>query len=552
MLAPGRRGVAAVLALCGACAVLLARQRVGGAGAGAGGELLQLGPRAYLPRQVLLAPPEQVPSSARLPEDAGPEDATSPEDALEIASRRIDEAYEELRRRHERLLREEEEFDMDRTGDSLERRAHQERLEAAAKELAEYARLLNSKKESIDARRRQLEIAAGSPYIAYADAVGRAAGQQWVAPPPVENGVQMNINVQHHKRGPVNMNINVDDRNAEDWDDEEDYDDAEAPFSPDETMIRNRLPLNPAVVRADEKQALKGAAGTAKLTAEEKTEGKAMLQHIRNKIDAAVASQGSKKGSKTADAGKAASSRKAQADHRAHRAIMKAGAAVAAHADKAAKVGKSSFAATAPVPVAAAAAHPHADKKRRTALHSGVATRGAHGAAQHSKGKIHISKAQQLVDHLPKSVLKKLQAAENAAGVGAEGPGAGSEITGWGEGAKPAQKVKGGTRRAAKVAAPAAGTALATKARGGSSSKLKPMFDFNFDGFGMKLAGEVQTWQPGAAAWYAYMPPDEVEDPLRRASLEGDGFSAAQASASAPLGLVLASALLVLGLAHRP
>ena len=93
---------------------------------------------------------------------------------------------------------------------------------------------------------------------------------------------------------------------------------------------------------------------------------------------------------------------------------------------------------------------------------------------------------------------------------------------------------------------------MATKARGGSSSKLKPMFDFNFDGFGMKLAGEVQTWQPGAAAWYAYMPPDEVEDPLRRASLEGDGFSAAQASASAPLGLVLASALLVLGLAHRP
>jgi GTPase SAR1 family protein len=50
-----------------------------------------------------------------------------------------DEAYEELRRRHERLLREEKELDKDRTADARERRLHQERLEAAAKDLAEYA-----------------------------------------------------------------------------------------------------------------------------------------------------------------------------------------------------------------------------------------------------------------------------------------------------------------------------------------------------------------------------------------------------------------------------
>eukprot|EP00961_Rhodomonas_salina_P115975 1560684-Rhodomonas_salina.2 len=32
--------------------------------------------------------------------------------------------------------------------------------------------------------------------------------------------------------------------------------------------------------------------------------------------------------------------------------------------------------------------------------------------------------------------------------------------------------------------------------------------DLNFLGFGMKLAANV-TWQPGAAAWYAYLPEDD-------------------------------------------
>jgi len=569
------RLAASVLVLCGACVVLLTRLPVGRAA-----EMLQLGAVFYDPRQALYAAPVQVPSDVRLPHNAGPEDAMSPEDALVIASRRIDEAYEELRRRQERLLREEEELDMDRTGDSLERRMHQERLEAAANELAEYARLLNSKKEAIDARRRQLEIAASSPYIAYSDAVQKAAGEQWVVPPPVEDGVQMNINVNHHKRGPVNMNINVDDRYAKDRDDKDDKYDGEtssaaegkayeeahmsAAYRPDETMIRHRVPLDsaawtrfappaasPPAENANEGQALKGAAGKAKLTAEEQADGRAMLQHIRNKMDKAMESQGSKMGK----ARKAGSSRKMQDGHRAHRAI-KSRAAAPAHAEKAAKVSKSDFAATLPVPAGtastAAAAPGHADKNRRSTLHSGAAAAveaagGAHGIVQPGKGKIRISQAQQLVDHLPKSVLKKLQVAENAAGVGAEGPGGGSEITGWGEGAKPAaQKAKTG-----KAPAPAARTALAKKGLRGS--KLKPMFDFNFDGFGMKLAGEVQTWQPGAAAWYAYVPPEEQDDQMRRSSLEVDGYSAARpAGAGASLGFVVASVLLVLGLARRP
>jgi hypothetical protein len=576
------RLAASVLVLCGACVVLLTRLQVGRPAV-----LLKLGAVFYDPRQALYAPPMQVPSDLRLPHNAGPEDAMSPEDALVIASRRIDEAYEELRRRQERLLREEEEFDMDRTGDSLERRTHQERLEAAAKELAEYARLLNSKKEAIDARRRQLEIAASSPYIAYSDAVQKAAGEQWVVPPPVQDGVQMNINVNHHKRGPVNMNINVDDRYAEDRDDKDDKYDGETPsaaegkayeeahmsaaYRPDETMIRHQVPLDsaawtrfappaasppaasPPARNSNEGRALKGAAGKAKLTAEEQADGRAMLQHIRNKMDKAMESQGSKMGK----ARKAGSSRKTQDGHRAHRAI-KSRAAAPAHAEKAAKVSNSDFAPTVPVPAGTPAAAPgHADKKRRSTLHSGAAAAveaagGAHGIVHPGKGKIRISKAQQLVDHLPKSVLKKLQVAENAAGVGAEGPGGGSEITGWGEGAKPAaQKAKAGKPRAAKAPAPAAGTALEKKGLGGS--KLKPMFDFNFDGFGMKLAGEVQTWQPGAAAWYAYVPPEEQDDQMRRSSLEVDGYSAARpAGAGASLGFVVASALLVLGLARRP
>ena len=566
------RLAASVLVLSGACVVLLTRLQVVRSA-----ELLQLEAVLYDPRQALYSPPVQVPSDVRLPHNAGPEDAMSPEDALVIASRRIDEAYEELRRRHERLLREEEELDMDRTGDSLERRMHQERLEAAAKELAEYARLLNSKKEAIDARRRQLEMAASSPYIAYSDAVQKAAGEQWVVPPPVEDGVQMNINVNHHKRGPVNMNINVDDRYAEDDKDDKygdetpstaegkAYEEAHmsAAYRPDETMIRHQVPLDsaawtrfappaasPPAENANEGQALKGASGKAKLTAEEQADGRAMLQHIRNKMDVAMESQGSKMGK----AGKAASSRKAQAGHRAHRAI-KSRAAAPAHAEKAAKVSKSDFAVALPVP-GTAAAPGHAEKKRRTTLHSGAeAAGGAHGVVQPGKGKIRISRAQQLVDHLPKSVLKKLQAAENAAGVGAEGLGAGSEVTGLGEGAKPAAQAgkagKPGKPRAAKAPAPVAGTALAKKGMGGS--KLKPMFDFNFDGFGMKLAGEVQTWQPGAAAWYAYAPPEEQDDQMRRSSLEVDGFSAARpAGACASLGFVVASALLVLGLARRP
>jgi hypothetical protein len=53
-------------------------------------------------------------------------------------------------------------------------------------------------------------------------------------------------------------------------------------------------------------------------------------------------------------------------------------------------------------PAGTAAAPGHADKKRRSTLHSGAAAAveaagGAHGIVQPGKGKIRISKAQQLV-----------------------------------------------------------------------------------------------------------------------------------------------------------
>merc|ERR1712216_520669 len=89
------------------------------------------------------------------------------------------------------------------------------------------------------------------------------------------------------------------------------------------------------------------------------------------------------------------------------------------------------------------------------------------------------------------------------------------------------------------------------KAASGKPTRFKPMFDFNFDGFGMKLAGAVQTWQPGAAAWYAYVPPEEADDSMRRSSLDGD-FSGARSSAAARSWLcTLASTLVVCLLVHR-
>lgn len=543
----------AVLLLGASCGVLV---RWGSTGQSS--ELLQLGygERAQpFARQALGLAPQSMPPADRLPYDAMPEDASTAEDALEIASRRIDEAYEELYKQHERLLRDQEEYEMDQTGDTFERRMQQERLEAAAKELGEYARVLNSKKDAIDARRRQLEIAASSPYIAYADALQTAAPGQYVVPPPTKDGVQMNINVNHHKTGPVNMNINVDDR----YDDDDKYDDSELPSTAegnaymDASMFpeaataygQDAVPIAAAAKGTSEGQELRGAAfgpgGERKrLSAQEMKKGKVMLMHIRDKLDAASTVTGANIGK-----GKNTKQAKTVAPHSLSSSTQQLGLQQ--------KV--------------------QAPKERRLALHTG----GAHARkvpTGGAMGKIRISKAQQLVDHLPHSVFKKLQAAENAAGVGAEGPGAGSEITGWGEGAAkaPTKKAHGafrGKRAAAarsnklsKLKTPAfaskqdgaASTALkldkSTALKSHKSVKFKPMFNFNFDGFGMKLAANVQTWQPGAAAWYAYLPPDEVDNSMRRSSLEeGDESSARPTSAG--LGFALASALLVCAVTHR-
>lgn len=165
-------------------------------------ELLQITampPRVDVSRpfvEELALPSEEVPSAQRrredlpLPYEPAPEDAASPSDPLKIAQRRIEEAYAELEKRQDRLLREKEELEMDRTGDVYERRLDLERLDAAAKELAEYARVLNAKKEAIDARIRQVEIAASAPYVAYSDAVQKSFGQ-FVVPPPSKDGVQV-------------------------------------------------------------------------------------------------------------------------------------------------------------------------------------------------------------------------------------------------------------------------------------------------------------------------------------------------------------------------
>jgi len=147
-------------------------------------------PEWLQPGTMLGLQPNMMPALDRLPHDALPEDVPSAEDALEIASRRLNAAYEELKTRHEKLMRGEEEFAMDRTGHSVERQMQQERLEVAAKELGEYAHVLNAEKEAINARRSELEIAAGSPYIAYTDAVQKSFGK-YVVPPPVQEGVQV-------------------------------------------------------------------------------------------------------------------------------------------------------------------------------------------------------------------------------------------------------------------------------------------------------------------------------------------------------------------------
>ena len=189
-------GVLLLSAACGLCASW-------GAGRIAQGELLQVvdASRPFMIegiRPQLALPAEDVPTAQRrredlpLPYEPEPRDAAGEPDALEIAQRRIEEAYAALKKRQEGLLREKEAMERDQTDDVYERRLHLERLDAAAKELAEYARVLNAKKEEIDARIRHLEIAASAPYVAYSDAVQKSFGQ-FVVPPPAKNGVQVRI-----------------------------------------------------------------------------------------------------------------------------------------------------------------------------------------------------------------------------------------------------------------------------------------------------------------------------------------------------------------------
>jgi hypothetical protein len=214
-------------------------------------------------------------------------------------------------------------------------------------------------------------------------------------------------------------------------------------------------------------------------------------------------------------------------------------------------------------------------------------------ARMQNRGMIHIAKAQALVDHLPKSVLKKLQGAENDAGVAAEGAGAGGEITGWGEDVPKSvkaittpnqhavQKRRASARRSSisskssLAAKPvkhgvtltgAAHTALhaTSPSARAPAPKFEPMFNLDLDGFGMKMAASVktmkltgeeeeppavQTWQPGAAAWYAYMSEDEVDPTLRRRS--GLDSSARSMSAGGCLGFSVASALFALAYSQQ-
>ena len=327
------------------------------------------------------------------------------------------------------------------------------------------------------------------------------------------------------------MNINVDDRDGDEYDAFDDVSDVD-----DEHGDHG----DTAAHKVDERQALMGAMGKTKLTTREVEEGKLVLQHIRNELHAAAATQHEGSTGRRAAGAGTFRSRRAQSRHRQHRVKLDKQAQAAGEVRQ---VHKSHFSSTLPVVIEGTAGtggrtydtqQLDAPRKRRVSLHAGGAGKapggGAHDIVGKKTDKVHISVAQQLVDHLPHSVLKKLQAAENAAGVGAEGPGAGGEVTGWGEGAIPG----GGQRKAA----------------GGKPTRFKPMFDFNFDGFGMKLAGAVQTWQPGAAAWYAYVPPEEADDSMRRSSLDGD-FSGARSSAAARSWLcTLASTLVVCLLVH--
>eukprot|EP00288_Rhodomonas_lens_P001663 CAMPEP_0177734922 /NCGR_PEP_ID=MMETSP0484_2-20121128/24499_1 /TAXON_ID=354590 /ORGANISM="Rhodomonas lens, Strain RHODO" /LENGTH=431 /DNA_ID=CAMNT_0019248447 /DNA_START=32 /DNA_END=1327 /DNA_ORIENTATION=+ len=60
-------------------------------------------------------------------------------------------------------------------------------------------------------------------------------------------------------------------------------------------------------------------------------------------------------------------------------------------------------------------------------------------------------------------------------------------------------------KAAAKQASPAS---VSHPVRPTAANKPEGSMDLNFLGFGMKLAANV-TWQPGAAAWYAYLPEDD-------------------------------------------
>jgi hypothetical protein len=439
------------------------------------------------------------------------------------------------------LLQEQVQLEM--TGDSYERRMHQEQLELAARQLGEYVHEINEQQAALAARRAQLTMAAGAPYVT-SEAVSNNPGQ-FIMPELANEGVQVSLpaarlvnQVTHQTEGP--MKIKVDDAHGEGG---HDYDEG----------LKN----------ISEEQALKGAAG--RLSKAEMKAGQTTLAHIEGTASPKIGPQ-------------------VIAGH--SQLELEKGKRMLAHIhdtldmhDYSAKVGKKG------------------SLRKGAAKHMRQVLADPRTARTQNRGMIHIAKAQALVDHLPKSVLKKLQAAENDAGVAAEGAGAGGEITGWGEDVaksvtanttpkqlavqmRPASARRSSISSKSSLAAKpvkhgvtltgahtgAAHTALHTTGPSARARapKFEPMFNLDLDGFGMKMAASVktmkltgeeeeppavQTWQPGAAAWYAYMSEDEVDPTLRRRS--GLDSSARSMSAGGCLGFAVASALFALAYSQQ-
>jgi hypothetical protein len=496
----------------------------------------------------VLASPQEAPLLLEKPSTplAGTEDAVN--EAVQessLALHRIDRAYAELSARHEQLLREEEAFNAVRTGTEEQRRVRWEELGAAQRQVDAYALALASEKRSIEEK------------LQYMRPAGRYPSAARVVPPAAEGVVQMSRDVHRSRSSPVS-NLHYDDGYDASSDEKSivavHASTADAIEDADVILRRaqdaqTKVGAVGAVGAVDEEQALKGAMGEEKLSASELRMGGQVLRRIRNLFNAAAVLK--------AKNGSAASGAKSKKAHKAHHQHRTGASAPPTAAKKSAA--NSIFTSTVHVSAREAeGASKHGEQTRRRArLHVGAEARADSARSIASKVQHSAARGQQGMRVVKALQLKASTHPVPPAREPHDTSDTGTQVRKDAKNDVPANKAHKARASAAAADAAAEGIHSRWRMRGAGKEVAardavkavdKPKFDLRFDGFGMHIRANVQalrqTWQPGAAAWYAYAP---GTDQMRREGLEeeADLQSGARVANGGPQWVVLATSILV-------